>query len=201
MALDLQKATPKPSFSFILASSSPRRKKILSELIQNFDVKNAAVKELNSHSDGPEYLVLENAKLKCKAIAKLFPDFWVLGADTLVTLGANVFGKPKDLLEAKDILMQLSGKTHHVFTGVSLVNISKDVCLKKTISTAVTFRNLDEGTIDAYFTKVEPMDKAGAYAIQESSEMIVESYQGSLSNVIGLPVELLKEWFRKYNLI
>ena len=130
MALDLQKATQKPVISFILASSSPRRKELLSDLIQDFYVKNAEVNELDIHPDGPKYLVLENAKLKCEEIAKSFPDFWVLGADTLVALGSKIFSKPKDLQEAKAILMQLSGKTHKVFTGVSLITISKDINLR-----------------------------------------------------------------------
>lgn len=201
MALDLQKATQKPVISFILASSSPRRKELLSDLIQDFYVKNAEVNELDIHPDGPKYLVLENAKLKCEEIAKSFPDFWVLGADTLVALGSKIFSKPKDLQEAKAILMQLSGKTHKVFTGVSLINISKDINLEKSISTSVTFRSLDERIIDAYFSKVNPLDKAGAYGIQASSEMIVDSYRGSLSNVIGLPTELLQQWFEKYDLV
>ena len=170
-------------------------------MIQDFYVKNAEVNELDIHPDGPKYLVLENAKLKCEEIAKSFPDFWVLGADTLVALGSKIFSKPKDLQEAKAILMQLSGKTHKVFTGVSLINISKDINLEKSISTSVTFRSLDERIIDAYFSKVNPLDKAGAYGIQASSEMIVDSYRGSLSNVIGLPTELLQQWFEKYDLV
>jgi len=96
------------------------------------------------------------------------------------------------------MLLRLSGKTHQVHTGVSLQNLSSDVDLAEVVSTSVTFKNLNSSIIDRYFLKVNPLDKAGAYAIQTSPEMIVESYDGSLSNVIGLPLELLANWFEKY---
>ena len=94
MSLDPQKATLKPDSSFILASSSPRRKDLLQDLISQFEVVSAEVDELENHPSGPESLVLENAKLKCQKVAEIYPDFWVLGADTLVALGNEVLGKP-----------------------------------------------------------------------------------------------------------
>ena len=87
---------------------------------------------------------------------------------------------------------------HHVHTGVSLINISRDVLITESVSTLVTFKKLVSSSIDLYFTKVNPLDKAGAYGIQSYPEMIVDSFEGSLSNVIGLPLELVREWLNEY---
>lgn len=201
MSLDPQKATLKPDSSFILASSSPRRKDLLQDLISQFEVVSAEVDELQNHPSGPESLVLENAKLKCQKVAEIYPDFWVLGADTLVALGNEVLGKPINIDEAKSMLMRLSSKTHYVYTGISLSHISNGINLSRTVATSVTFQELNETVIENYFRKVNPLDKAGAYAIQTCPEMIIQSYQGSLSNVIGLPQELVREWLIQYALI
>jgi len=198
MSVDRKKATQNPSPLLILASSSPRRKELLSSLIGHFSIVSVDVDELLQHSEGVVRLVMENAKLKCIRAAKLHSEKWVLGADTLVAMDQEIFGKPSDLKEAKSMLLRLSGKTHQVHTGVSLQNLSSDVDLAEVVSTSVTFKNLNSSIIDRYFLKVNPLDKAGAYAIQTSPEMIVESYDGSLSNVIGLPLELLANWFEKY---
>ena len=198
MSTDPQKATLNPVDSLILASGSPRRKELLSSLLKNFKVITSEVEELQSHEDGPVQLVMENARIKTLALAKSHPSHWVLGADTLVALGDRVFGKPKDLMEAKSMLLQLSGKTHHVHTGVSFINISRDVLITESVSTLVTFKELVSSNIDLYFTKVNPLDKAGAYGIQSYPEMIVDSFEGSLSNVIGLPLELVREWLDEY---
>jgi septum formation protein len=198
MSTDPQKATLNPVDSLILASASPRRKELLSSLLKNFRIIISEVEELQSHQDGPVQLVMENARIKTLAVAKSHPSHWVLGADTLVALGDQVFGKPKDLKEAKSMLLQLSGKTHHVHTGVSFINISRDVLITESVSTLVTFKKLVSSDIDLYFTKVNPLDKAGAYGIQSYPEMIVDLFEGSLSNVIGLPLELIREWLDEY---
>ena len=198
MSTDPQKATLNPVDSLILASGSPRRKELLSTLLKKFKIITSEVEELQSHQDGPVQLVMENARLKTLAVAESHPSQWVLGADTLVALGDQVFGKPKDLMEAKSMLLQLSGKKHHVHTGVSLINISRDVLITESVSTLVTFKKLVSSSIDLYFTKVNPLDKAGAYGIQSYPEMIVDSFEGSLSNVIGLPLQLVREWLNEY---
>ncbi len=198
MSTDPQKATLNPVDSLILASGSPRRKELLGSLQKNFKIITSEVEELQSHQDGPVQLVMENARIKTLAVAKSHPSKWVLGADTLVALGDRVLGKPKDLKEAKSMLLQLSGKTHHVHTGVSFINISRDVLITESVSTLVTFKKLVSSNIDLYFTKVNPLDKAGAYGIQSYPEMIVDSFEGSLSNVIGLPLELVREWLDEY---
>lgn len=201
MPKDREKATSKPDFQIILASSSPRRKEILNQLIKVFKVVNPDVEELKNHNEGPASLVLENAKVKCLKVADSFPSCWVLGADTTVALGAEVFGKPRDLVDAKSMLLSLSGKIHHVYTGICLCNLSKEIFLNETVTTSVTFKKIDESDVDNYFRKVNPLDKAGAYAIQTSSEMIVDSYVGSLTNVIGLPREHLHKWLQSFNLL
>ena len=198
MSTDPQKATLNPVDSFILASGSPRRKDLLTSLLKKFEIITAEAEELQTHKDGPVRLVIENARIKSLSVAKFHPSQWVLGADTLVALGDQVFGKPRDLAEAKSMLLKLSGKTHQVHTGVSLINISQDVFLSESVSTLVTFKKLDSSKIDLYFSKVNPLDKAGAYGIQTHPEIIVDSFEGSLSNVIGLPLELLREWLEKY---
>ena len=198
MSTDPQKATLNPVDSLILASGSPRRKELLSTLLKKFKIITSEVEELQSHQDGPVQLVMENAKIKTLAVAKSHPSHWVLGADTLVALGDRVLGKPKDLKEAKSMLLQLSGMEHHVHTGVSLINISRDVLITESVSTLVTFKKLVSSSIDLYFTKVNPLDKAGAYGIQYYPEMIVDSFEGSLSNVIGLPLELVRQWLNEY---
>ncbi|MFP6900556.1 MAG: Maf family protein [Opitutales bacterium] len=189
-----QKANPKANPPFILASASARRRELLAELLHDYEVTVAEVEELSSHPDGPTSLVMENARLKARAIAEQRPEAWVLGADTIVTLGDEVFGKPADLVEATVMLRRLSGKTHEVRTGLCLVRLVGAYEETRVETSQVTFRELDDGIIDEYFAEVNPLDKAGGYAIQIRGELIVEDFEGSRSNVIGLPLELLREW-------
>ena len=196
MENDLQKANPKQSGSFILASGSPRRKELLSELISDFQVIPSTAEEIKTHPDGPLALISENARIKADQVAKAYPNSWVLGADTLVFLKEKPFGKPRNMQEAKKMLLTLSGKTHIVATGVCLKNISLNGEIHFTEESFVTFKKLSGSKIEAYFEKVNPLDKAGAYAIQTNPEMIVEKWEGSLFNIIGLPVEKLREELR-----
>ena len=191
-----QKANPKAPTSFILASASARRRELLIELLDDYEVTVADVEELSSHPDGSTALVMVNARLKALAIARQQPGAWVLGADTLVALGNEVLGKPCDLEEAFAMLRILSGKTHEVSTGLCLVHLDDGYEETRVETSKVTFRELDDAVIEEYFAEVNPLDKAGAYAIQKRGELIVESFEGSRSNVIGLPLELLGQWFR-----
>ena len=191
-----QKANPKAPTSFILASASARRRELLIELLDDYEVTVAEVEELSSHPDGSTALVMVNARLKALAIARQQPGTWVLGADTLVALGNEVLGKPCDLEEAFSMLRILSGKTHEVSTGLCLVHLDDGYEETRVETSKVTFRELDDALIEEYFAEVNPLDKAGAYAIQKRGELIVESFEGSRSNVIGLPLELLGQWFR-----
>ena len=186
-----QKANQNPSRSFILASGSPRRKQLLKKIIPDFKVISSDADELKSHSDGPLTLVQENAKKKAIPVAANNPSCWVLGADTLVFYQKEILGKPKDLDEAVEMLSFLSGKTHEVATGVSLQ--CNEINIVKTFSetSSVTFKPISKQEIRLYFKEVNPLDKAGAYAIQTNADMIIDRFVGSYSNVVGLPLESL----------
>jgi septum formation protein len=140
-----------------------------------------------------------NAYRKARAVAKKYPDSLVLGADTLVYLDTILMGKPGSLEHAYEMLEQLQGKTHEVVTAVCLLNLRNHRQRVFTEVTNVTFRPLDAVAIRRYLTKVNPLDKAGAYAIQEEGDLIVEKIAGSYSNVVGLPVERLEAELRAWN--
>src|SRR5678816_239780 len=132
-----------------------------------------------------------NAYRKARAVAKHHPDSVVLGADTLVCLGRHVFGKPANLNEAFAMMSMLQGQTHEVITGVCLLHLREHRQRAFAVRTTVRFRPLRTSEIRRYFELVNPLDKAGAYGIQEQGELIVESVDGSLTNVIGLPLDCL----------
>lgn len=138
-------------------------------------------------------LSLHNAERKARDVAARFPDEVVLGADTVVTLGEEVFGKPADMAHAAAMLGRLAGKVHEVVTGVCLIRLSDgQVCLFHE-STRVKFRSLDRKQIDSYLQRIHPLDKAGAYAAQEDGGEIIEHVEGSFDNVVGLPVRRVLE--------
>ena len=172
----------------ILASASPRRSALLKEAgpaFASMRIMTADVKE----GDDP----LENARRKAEAVAELNPRALVIGADTVIRFEGKTIGKPADIEDAKRILSKLSGRTHDVATGVCVRCVEADILVRFEEATHVRFRTLMPETIDKYVQDVNVLDKAGAYAIQEHGEDIIESIDGSLTNVIGLPVERLKE--------
>ena len=174
--------------SLILASGSPRRAKILRDLGVAFEVVKTDAPESSYPSD-PERTVRENALAKGAVLPSSNPPTrHVLSADTIVWLDGRIYGKPQDLAEAKAFLRELSGRTHAVFTGVAYDGEAR------VVRSDVTFRPLTEETIDAYVAKVNPLDRAGAYDIDECGELLVASYTGTYENIMGLPVEPLKEW-------
>ena len=187
----------------VLASGSPRRAKILKDLGVDFEVVKTDAPEVSYPAD-PERTVRENALAK-GAAARPVPHshpssdrlrgslrsgdtFPILSADTIVWFSDRIYGKPRDLEEAKEFLRELAGKVHTVFTGVAF---DGEV---KVVRSDVKFRELSEATIEEYVARVRPTDRAGAYDIDESGDLIVESYSGSYENIMGLPVEPLKEW-------
>ncbi len=177
----------------ILASASPRRKELLEGLGLEFEVFPAAVEEALDPLKRPEELVAELSEKKARAVAELFPHRAVLAADTLVELDGRLMGKPVNETDAYQMLKSLSGRTHRVFTGVCLV--VEGVAESFVTATEVAFRLLSEAEIKAYVATGEPMDKAGAYAIQGLAACFVTQVRGSFSGVVGLPlaetVELL----------
>ena len=167
----------------ILASGSPRRAKILRDLGVAFTVMKSDAPEV-SYPHDPERTVRENALAKGAAVG----GDRVLSADTIVWFNGRIYGKPKDLDEAKEYLRELSGNVHTVFTGVAC---NGEV---KVVKSDVKLRELSDAMIDEYVARVKPTDRAGAYDIDESGDLIVESYTGSYENIMGLPVEPLRDW-------
>ena len=180
---------------WILASASPRRKQLFGELVEEFDIIPAKGEEKSDTSVPLDTLALQLAKAKAEEIALLpiAKDKAVLGADTIVVLGDEVLGKPKDERDAKRMLVALSGKTHFVYTGVcvSLPTGTSRKELTGVSKTSVLFEKLTEKQIDDYIITGSPMDIAGAYGIQDGG--LVKEIKGSFTGVVGLPMELVKE--------
>ena len=175
----------------ILASASPRRSALLKEAGPAF----ADMRIMTSHvEEGSD--PLENAMRKAEAVAQLNPRALVIGADTVIRFGGETIGKPADLDDARAILAKLSGRTHDVVTGVCVRCIENDLLVRFEEATHVTFRMLTPEAIEKYIRAVNVLDKAGAYAIQEHGDDIIQGIDGSLTNVIGLPVERLTETVR-----
>lgn len=185
----------------ILASASPRRAELLRQLKLEFEVVPSNAKEVFDDHLSPLELCQLNAHRKARAVAKKLPDALVLGADTLVFLDHKIFGKPSDKAQAREMLLQLQGRTHQVVTGVSLIHLRAHAERIFAISTDVLFRQLSAEQIDEYLAKIDPLDKAGAYAIQENGELLISEISGSFSNVVGLPIEKveseLEAWAEK----
>jgi septum formation protein len=174
----------------LLASASPRRIRLLREAGFNPEVLPSQIVETQADFLTPAEGALFNAIRKAMAIAVEHPDDIVLSADTIVTLDGSVFGKPADLEEAFRMLKLLVGKTHEVITAVAVMHLNKKRTRVGTERTAVKFRSLADSEIREYLKITEPLDKAGAYAAQESPDRIIESVTGSFTNVVGLPMEL-----------
>ncbi len=178
------------ALKLILASASPRRRELLAQLGFPFTVETVPVEELTqAQCPDPESVPLCNARLKAEAAATLHPEALVLGADTVIVYRGRVIGKPADPADARAILSELAGDSHEVVTGISL--IGPGIARNFTVKTAVRFRPYGPETIERYLQLVSVLDKAGAYAIQEHGELLVEGVSGSESNIVGLPLEKL----------
>lgn len=187
---------------FILASASPRRHELLARLGLDFKVEAAPVDESECTAQGPEWMVAHNAALKADAVARNAEAALVLGSDTTVALEGRVLGKPRDMEEAQAMLELLSGREHTVYTAVALRCRERAYAYDFVEASKVRFHVLDAATIRAYHARVNPLDKAGAYGIQEGREMIIDSVTGSVENVMGLPIQRLAEILKElgYNL-
>jgi septum formation protein len=182
----------------VLASASPRRRDLLRQMGRPFQVVTSSIPELDHHHLSPYEICQLNAYRKARAVAKQLPDTLVLGADTLVCLENRHFGKPDSLSEARAMLAQLQGKSHQVVTGICLIHLRIHRQCTFAESTEVCFRPLNADQIQGYLELINPLDKAGAYAIQDHGELVVESIDGSFSNVVGLPVERLERELRRW---
>jgi len=179
----------------ILASTSPRRRELLATLGIDFTIVPSPYQEKEEPGMELAELVEFNAWNKARAVAESHPDGLVIGADTMVGIDGIALGKPANREQAADMLRKLSGRDHRVITGVSLQyllhNGTPETDITFHVTTRVWFRTLSDEDIAAYHDVVDPMDKAGAYAMQELGERIIERIEGSPSNVIGLPLEEL----------
>ena len=176
----------------VLASSSPRRSELLRRAGVEFEVIPSPAEEVHDASMPPAALCELNATLKAEAIAELHPDDIVIGSDTLVFIDSTPLGKPADLDAARAMLKRLAGRSHQVRTGVCVIFPDGTRCVFHE-TTDVVFLPLDEVAIENYLSKVNPLDKAGAYGIQEHGDLIIERIDGSFENVMGLPVQRLLE--------
>ena len=189
------------SSPLILASASPRRRELLSQLGVPFTVLPAEVIEHEEPDAEPRGMVLHNAALKADWVAARHPDATVLGADTTVFVGNTVLNKPRDAADARAMLRLLSGTTHTVFTGLAVRRVRDDLRLDQGVASEVTFKTLTEAVIEEYLSRVHTLDKAGGYAIQEETELIVAGYRGQLTNIIGLPLEETKQLLTRAGLL
>ena len=179
----------------ILASASPRRAQLLRSMNMAFEVIPSGAKEVHDPTQSAELVCQINATRKAESVAREHENAIVIGADTIVWRGEAHLGKPKTMLEAERMLASLQGHTHRVATAVCLVHRDRDMKVTFFEVTKVTFRRLNSEQIRRYLDTIDPLDKAGAYAIQENGDWIIQGIEGSYSNVMGLPVErLARAW-------
>ena len=179
----------------VLASRSPRRMELLKEIHPQFEVAPSSIDEVIDIGFRPEENARNIARVKAESIAPNFPDCWVIGADTLVSMDDEIFQKPEDEKDAERILKRLNGREHMVVTGICVVGPQKT--LDKPVISKVKIKPLTEKEIKDYITTGEPMDKAGAYAIQGKGSFMIRSFSGSKTNIIGLPLDELKALLKK----
>jgi septum formation protein len=185
----------------ILASASPRRRELLAQLGVPFEVVVADVTEHEESSTDPRVMVAHNAALKADWVAARHPTAIVLGADTTVFIDGHALNKPKDGGEARAMLRQLSGRTHTVFTGLAVRRSQDGLRIDDGVASEVTFKPLDEATIEDYLARVNTLDKAGGYGIQDHGQLIVAEHRGSFTNIIGLPLETTKQILTRCGLL
>ncbi len=188
------------SLPLVLASQSPRRVQLMREAGHAFSVVVPEVEEAHDATLTPEALTVENARRKAVAAAQIRPEALCLGADTLVYLDGVPLGKPASHEEALDMLRQLSGRAHEVCTGVYLAWEGGLRGRGFHVISHVLFKELTDEVIKAYHERVNPLDKAGAYGIQEHGDMIISGHEGSWTNVMGLPMERLAEELKALDL-
>lgn len=180
----------------ILASASPRRKELMKEITSDFIIITSDIDEDKSYSLPPLEAVLDIAKRKGLKVQKNHPQDLIISADTIVVLNNKIIGKPKDAEDAVKILRELSNKTHEVITAFCM--FKGDKFIERYVVSKVEFNDLTDELIKAYVATGSPLDKAGAYGVQDNDHFpIVKKVTGSMSNVIGFPIDEIKEEFAK----
>jgi septum formation protein len=182
----------------VLASASPRRKQLLEAAGYHVECIVSGAEEIEDHAYSPADLALENASRKAEIVAGNLPDRIVIAADTVVWKEGRFFGKPSDLADAFRMLKNLTGHTHEVVTGV-VIHVPGSPAMKFAESSLVTFHPLDDEEIRSYLESIHPLDKAGAYAAQDDNGQIIKKIEGSVSNVVGLPVERVRDELARQN--
>jgi septum formation protein len=186
---------------FVLASGSPRRRELLSGAGYEFEVVSPPVEEVDHPWLTIRELTIWNAARKAARVSRMMPDAIVLAADTLVTIDRTVLGKPKDIADALRILRRLSGRAHEVWTAVRINHAAQNRAHGFHEMSRVHFRSLDDQAIREYLAKIDPLDKAGAYAAQGHGNEIIERIEGSYTNVVGLPMEATAVALRRFGIV
>ena len=176
------------SSRLILASKSPRRSELLRQVGLEFQVVPSRVEEDLVQGESPQEHVIRLSQVKARNVAGKYPDCWVIAADTIVCINGSILGKPSNRQEALQMLRCLSGQEHWVLTGFAVCHLAKGKADKETVQTAVKMKNLTPEEMEWYVQTEEPFDKAGGYAIQGIGSFMIESIQGSYTNVVGLPL-------------
>ena len=179
----------------ILASASPRRKSLMDVLGLDYEIKISGCEEKVDSNANVEDIVMSLSLQKAQAVAKeTDKDCVVIGADTVVSYQNEILGKPKDKHDAKKMLKLLSGNTHSVYTGFTIISTSDNITVTDYEKSNVTFKNLTDKEITDYVNTNDPMDKAGAYSIQGIASSFVEFLDGDYNNVVGLPIYKLSKY-------
>lgn len=181
----------------VLASASPRRRELLLSIGLDFEVAPSSVEELRGKAEDPESYVLRLSQEKAGEVSTRRPEAWVIGADTTVYIDGSILEKPSDRADAARMLRTISGRIHTVFTGVTLLGPSGRHNESKVVATEVTMISLTDEEITWYVGTGEPMDKAGAYAVQGVGAMFISSINGNYTNVVGLPLSVLFDMMRR----
>ncbi len=181
----------------ILASGSPRRKQMLKILNIPFEIAVSNYREIHESNTWPSKIVMTHARRKVEDVAARVKKGVVVGADTLVYRNRTVYGKPVDLADAHRMLKELQGGRHYVYTALAVYDTEQDQWVVDYLRTRVTMRRLADDEIDRYFELINPLDKAGAYAIQEAGSLIIDRIEGCYYNVLGFPIARLDEMLRE----
>ena len=184
----------------ILASASPRRKELLENIGLSFEVDSGNCRENLSSDLEPQELAMQISLEKARSVAGKYPDAVIIGADTFGVLNGRIIGKPGTAEEAVAMLKSISGKGHLVITGYSIIDTACGKIVSGTVETKVYIKELTPEEIDAYVKTGEPLDKAGAYAIQGLGALFVEKIEGDYFNVVGLPVYALMDALKEFGI-
>lgn len=187
--------------NLILASSSPRRKELLSGVGLKFTVQPSDIDEAIRPGESPEAVVKRLSFEKAALIADTNSQAWVLGADTIVVIDNEILGKPLDKADALRMVNKIQGRVHHVWGGFSIINSKKRIVYQEQHRSEVVIKHLAPGEIRAYVENGESMDKAGAYAVQGVGCSFIKEVRGSYSNVVGLPLAECLTAFQKFGLV